>query len=100
MQAAENLQEHRVLSTVEFANSDVVSVHSNHSFIALVQASRAFRHDLWLSSTMETLWWGRGLFTHQNAHVRVSLIERCNGETISNLDPQLIRFYQRGAPKL
>jgi hypothetical protein len=41
-----------------------------------------------------------GPFTYQNAHVRVSLIERYNGEAISYLDPQLISFYQGVAPKL
>jgi hypothetical protein len=33
------------------------------------------------------------MLTYQNAHVSVSLVKRCNGETISYLDPQLIRFY-------
>jgi hypothetical protein len=62
MQASENLQEHRILSTAEFADSDVISIHGNHSFVAFVQTRRSFWHNLRLPSTTETLWSRSGMF--------------------------------------
>jgi hypothetical protein len=52
MQAPEDLQEHRILSTVEFANSDVIPVNGNYSFVASVQARRPFWHDLRLGQLL------------------------------------------------
>jgi hypothetical protein len=50
MQPPEDLRKHRILSTGELANSDVVPVEGNNSFVASVQSHGPFRYDLQLVS--------------------------------------------------